>query len=93
MYMGVELAQQKGKSWIPQPSLALTKLLRRESFNQVSLSKEEALCYLRGEALALQEVPIGYVLLLFNNLPLGWVKHLGNRSNNLYPNEWRIRYL
>jgi hypothetical protein len=22
---------------------------------------------------------------------LGWVKNIGNRCNNLYPNNWRIR--
>ncbi|QLH34488.1 MAG: hypothetical protein HWD62_05535 [Cyclobacteriaceae bacterium] len=22
---------------------------------------------------------------------MGWVNHLGNRTNNLYPSNWRIR--
>jgi len=33
----------------------------------------------------------GYVLISFKGQPLGWVKNLGNRTNNLYPQEWRIR--
>ena len=27
----------------------------------------------------------------YQNEPLGWIKHLGNRFNNLYPKEWRIK--
>ena len=33
----------------------------------------------------------GYYLITFQNEPLGWIKHLGNRFNNLYPKEWRIK--
>lgn len=28
---------------------------------------------------------------MYNNVPLGFVKNIGNRANNLYPQEWRIR--
>jgi len=31
------------------------------------------------------------VLLTWQGEPLGFVKNIGNRANNLYPNEWRIR--
>ncbi|MEG1188636.1 MAG: hypothetical protein RSE35_12440, partial [Bacteroidales bacterium] len=51
-----------------------------------------ALAYLRREAVTLStELPKGFVLLTYQDHPIGWVKHLGNRSNNLYPQEWRIR--
>ena len=30
-------------------------------------------------------------LVTCDGLPLGWCNHLGNRINNLYPQEWRIR--
>lgn len=93
MYMGVELVQQKGKSLIPQPAWALSKILPKDQFACVDLAKDDVLRYLRGEALTLNDAPIGYVLITYQNLPLGWVKNLGNRSNNLYPNEWRIRRL
>ena len=38
-----------------------------------------------------EETMKGYVLVCYNGFPLGFVKHLGNRANNLYPQEWRIR--
>ena len=93
MYIGVQVAQQKGKSLIPQPSLALSKMLNTSLFQEVHLAKDDALNYLRGEALSLQDVHPAYVLMTYEGLPLGWMKHLGNRANNLYPNEWRIRHL
>ena len=35
---------------------------------------------------------MGVLLLTYENVPLGFAKNVGNRLNNLYPNEWRIRY-
>ena len=29
----------------------------------------------------------------YEGVPLGFAKNVGNRQNNLYPNEWRIRHL
>ncbi|MDR1337254.1 MAG: hypothetical protein LBK22_10545, partial [Tannerella sp.] len=37
------------------------------------------------------DTPKGYVTVTFRNTPLGFVKHIGHRANNLYPHEWRIR--
>ena len=42
------------------------------------------------QAIVLDDAPRGYVLLMYKNRPLGFVKNLGNRANNLYPQEWRI---
>ena len=37
------------------------------------------------------DVPRGYVLLTYQGHSLGFAKNIGNRANNLYPAEWRIR--
>ena len=51
-----------------------------------------ALRYLRGEALTLpSDTPRGIVAITYHQLPLGQVKNIGSRANNLYPKEWRIR--
>lgn len=48
--------------------------------------------YLHGDVLTLSpEIPKGYVLITYRNLPLGYAKNVVNRANNLYPKEWRIR--
>jgi len=36
-------------------------------------------------------MPKGYVLVTYQGHPLGFVKNLGSRANNLYPKEWKIK--
>lgn len=89
---GICLGEQKGKDWLPAHSLAMSTALNMEAFPSVELSWEEAIRYLRKEALPLPESTVkGFVLLTYKGIPLGFAKQLGNRANNLYPSEWRIR--
>jgi tRNA and rRNA cytosine-C5-methylases len=92
LHSGITLAEIKGKDLIPQQSLALSLALNREEFTECDLDLNTAILYLRKEAIGLPyNCPKGFVLLTYKNTPLGWVKNLGNRANNLYPQEWRIR--
>ena len=89
---GVALAEVKGKDLIPSHALAMSQVLRDDIFPREEVSYEQAIAYLRKEAIVLSaEAPRGYVLLTYTNIPLGFVKNIGNRANNLYPQEWRIR--
>lgn len=88
---GIHLAEQKGTDFIPNTGLALSKQINLSNFNRIELDKKTALQYLKKEAIDLPEVEKGFVLLTYQSLPIGWVKNLGNRCNNLYPSEWRIR--
>ena len=89
---GIEIGEQKGKDLIPAEPLALSTALNPARFPAVELERDEAIRYLRKEALVLPpEVERGFVLLTYRQQPLGFVKNLGNRSNNLYPAEWKIR--
>lgn len=88
---GVHIYEQKGKDLIPQAALALSKVYKRGNYPEAELTYEEAISFLRKEAIVLAEAPRGFVLVTYNGLPLGWVKNIGNRCNNLYPEFWRIR--
>lgn len=89
---GIHLGEIKGKDWLPSHELALSTALRPDAFSRVAVDRDTAIRYLRKEAVTLPaDTAKGYVLLTYKQLPLGFVKHLGNRSNNLYPPEWRIR--
>ena len=58
----------------------------------VELSYQQAIAFLRGEALQLPEdTPRGEVEVCFEGHPLGLVKNIGTRANNLYPKAWRIK--
>lgn len=81
----------KASALIPHHALALSEEMKRDAFPVVNVDYKTALAFLRREAIVLQGVEKGYVCVAFNNVPLGFVKNVGNRCNNLYPDYWRIR--
>ena len=92
IHAGIKLGTDKGKGLIPDQSLALSTMLNQEAFPQVELSYEDAIRYLRKEAVNLPDgTPKGYVLVTYRQIPLGWEKNIGHRANNLYPQEWKIK--
>jgi len=92
LHAGVTLGEIKGKDLIPHHSLAMSTALEEGVFPKAELTYEQAIAYLRKEGLVLDaSVPRGYVLVTYHQVPLGFVKNIGNRANNLYPQEWRIR--
>ena len=88
---GVEIGEIKGKDLIPSHQLALSTSMAHP-FPEVELTKEEALTFLSREAITLPaDTPKGFVTVTYSGYPLGFLKNLGTRSNNLYPTEYRIR--
>ena len=89
---GITLAGLKGRDVLPAHELAMSTALSAGAFVRCELPYMDALRYLRREAIVLPpDVSRGFVIVTYRNVPLGFVKNLGNRANNLYPNEWRIR--
>ncbi|MCQ2238440.1 MAG: rRNA cytosine-C5-methyltransferase [Bacteroidaceae bacterium] len=88
---GVPVAGIKGKDVIPEHALAMSEE-RNNVFPTAELVYPQAIAYLRKETVVLDAgVPRGYVCVTYQGAALGWVKNLGNRANNLYPDAWRIR--
>ena len=59
---------------------------------RAELTYDQAISYLRREAITLPpDTPRGIVVLTYRDAPLGLAKNIGNRANNLYPKEWRIK--
>lgn len=92
LHEGVTLGHVKGRADIvPAHSLAMSGMLRKEAFGVVNVGLDEALQYLRGNAIAPAEgLAKGHALVMFDGYPLGFVKNLGTRTNNLYPKPYRI---
>lgn len=88
---GIGIATLKGKNQTPHIDLALSRHINKEAFTHYELDLPTALHYLKGESITLPDAPIGYLLLTFKGVPMGWGKNIGNRCNNLYPDAWRIR--
>lgn len=59
---------------------------------RIEIARPQAISYLRREAITLPpDTPRGIVMLTYEGNALGLAKNIGNRANNLYPKEWRIR--
>lgn len=91
MHSGIQLGEIKGNDFIPGSSIALSKKLNRESVDCVDVDYRTAISFLKKEAIQLPQTSRGYLLITYKDQTLGWVKNVGNRCNNLYPQEWRIR--
>ena len=88
--IGVPMGKLAAKEFIPEHDLAVSTLIE-PSLPVLPLSREQALIYLRKEELLPPgETPLGWTLVAFGGLNLGWIKVLPRRSNNYYPKEWRI---
>lgn len=96
---GIAVANKKGKDYVPHADFALQGVMASmvatgtlpQGISAVEVSREDALRFLAKEPLVLPGAPMGYVLLVYRGLGLGFVKNLGNRTNNLLPMARRIR--
>lgn len=88
--LGTELGEISRKGLIPNEALAFDPNILSGKIPDISLTREQALHYLKGETFNL-EGKQGFNTVSFEGTKLGWIKHLGNRFNNLFPKEWRIR--
>lgn len=92
IHAGVCLGTEKGKDVIPDQSVALSRLIDKDAYPHVELGYADAINYLRKEAATLpDDTPRGFVLITYKGTPIGFEKNIGNRANNLYPQEWRIK--
>ena len=88
---GLKLGELKGMDFVPSIALALSTELNINSYPAIELTGEQAIIYLKRGAIDIPaNSPKGYLLVNFKNNPLGFIKNIGTRANNLYPPEWRI---
>lgn len=88
---GCTIGKLKGRDFVPDEDLALSIEYNRGAFPEFDLNKEQALAFLHKDSLILPEAERGLVLMTYLGHPLGFVKNLGNRCNNLHPQGRRIR--
>ena len=69
---------------VPAPELALSTEIRPDAFHTVDLTPDAALAYPH-------DLPRGFALAACRNVPMGFIKNIGRRANNLYPDAWRLR--
>ncbi len=88
---GLPLAQFKKNDLLPEHTFALSIDRNPAIFESVELELKEALLFLKKEEIRVNSPKKGWLLVQYQGIPLGFVKNLGNRANNYFPKEWRIR--
>ena len=64
----------------------------KDTAPRVEIDYDTAIAYLRREAIRLpDDSPRGIITLTYRGVDIGQAKNIGNRANNLYPKEWRIK--
>lgn len=88
---GSLVASLKKRDLLPEHELAMSTALAKGVFDELELSQPDALKYLARDNFQLDLSGKNWQLAAFNGTPLGFLKNLGNRFNNYYPKEWRLR--
>ena len=88
---GCALGVMKGRDFVPDADLALSLMFDQNAFPCADVDRKTALAFLHRDAIRLEDQPKGYVTIRYEGVPLGFVKNLGNRCNNLHPQSRRIR--
>ena len=88
---GIKVATIKKNDAIPSHDLALSTNMLKNEFCEIELNYEEAISFLKRDALNISAPKRDWIILKYKGVNLGWVKNIGSRINNYYPVEWRIR--
>jgi 16S rRNA C967 or C1407 C5-methylase (RsmB/RsmF family)/NOL1/NOP2/fmu family ribosome biogenesis protein len=88
---GTKIFVVKKTDYLPSPDLALSIHLRKGIFPFEEISLSDALAYLKRDNFILSSSPKGWNIVTYKGVNIGFVKNLGNRLNNYFPMEWRIR--
>lgn len=91
IYKGCEAAEINNKKIKFLPPMALYTGLDKTRCCLYEADLNTALTYLKKEDIPVSAQAGEWVLITHQGVGLGWGKSLGNRLNNYYPKEWRIR--
>ncbi|MDP3914860.1 MAG: rRNA methyltransferase [Bacteroidota bacterium] len=88
---GLPVAQFKKNDLLPEHTFALSVDRNHAIFETIELNLRDALLFQKKEEIRIDSMVKGWMLVQYQGVPLGFIKNLGNRANNYFPKEWRIR--
>ncbi|MCX6254045.1 MAG: rRNA methyltransferase [Bacteroidia bacterium] len=88
---GTKIFVVKKNDYLPSHEIALSNQLKKDAFPSEEINLNRAVTYLRRDNLLLNDASKGWNILTYKGVSLGFVNNLGNRVNNYFPVEWRIR--
>ena len=90
VYSGVAMGRIFKQKLKPEHPLALYVGLNRDVVPVVEVSLEDAVDYLRRNDIAVAQFDEGINVVGYKGIPIGFVKRIGARCNNMYPKDLRI---
>jgi 16S rRNA C967 or C1407 C5-methylase (RsmB/RsmF family)/NOL1/NOP2/fmu family ribosome biogenesis protein len=91
MKMGTRLGKMIRTDLIPDHELVMDAGIEKK-IPRVELDLDRALDFMQRKNISVPDnTPKGWIIFCYQNVDIGLAKNLGNRVNNHYPSEWRIR--
>ena len=90
VYSGVAMGRIFKQRLKPEHPLALYVGLNKGVVPMVEVSLEDAVDYLRRNDIAATQFDEGINVVVYRGIPIGFVKRIGARCNNMYPKDLRI---
>lgn len=90
IYSGVAMGQVFKGKLKPDGALALYAGVNHDAVACCEVDEQEALKFLRKQDMDAAQFSEGVNMVLYGGRPLGFVKRVGARVNNMYPNSLRI---
>jgi len=88
---GTKIFSSKNNKYLPSYELSLSLNLKKDVFPKNEITLSEALSFMKRDNVILHDAPKGWNLVSYKGIDLGFVNNIGNRVNNYFPVEWRIR--
>jgi 16S rRNA C967 or C1407 C5-methylase (RsmB/RsmF family)/NOL1/NOP2/fmu family ribosome biogenesis protein len=88
---GTGIFTLKKNDSVPSHDIAMSIQLRNSVYYTLNLDLDGALNYLRKENLSVTGAQAGWIMASYEDVNLGFLNNIGNRMNNYYPVDWRIR--
>jgi NOL1/NOP2/fmu family ribosome biogenesis protein len=88
---GTKIFSVKHRDYLPSPELALSQYIKKNAFPLNEISLGETVSYLRRDNITLHGISKGWSIVKYKGVNVGFINNIGNRINNYFPVEWRIR--
>jgi 16S rRNA C967 or C1407 C5-methylase (RsmB/RsmF family)/NOL1/NOP2/fmu family ribosome biogenesis protein len=88
---GTKIFVVKKNNYLPSHELALSIYLKNSAFPEKEIELREAISYMRRDTIMFNDISLGWNIITYKGVNLGFIKNIGKRANNYFPVEWRIR--
>jgi 16S rRNA C967 or C1407 C5-methylase (RsmB/RsmF family)/NOL1/NOP2/fmu family ribosome biogenesis protein len=88
---GTKIFTVKNSDYLPSHELALSHFLKKDAFPGREIDLSAALSFMRRDNFVLHDAVMGWNLVTYRGVNLGFLNNIGKRINNYFPVEWRIK--